>query len=324
MRPALAISRVNVALPGGREYPILLGDGLLGEPGLLAPYVGTQALIVTNAQVADLYLAKLRSCLNAGADGAQVDTIQIGDGERHKTLATFATIIDELVAKRHNRTTTVVALGRGRSGGRRRIRRCHLSARRRLAADTNDALGPWWTPRWAARPPSITPPVKNLVGAFHQPRAVVADVDVLGTLPRREFRAGLAEVIKYGVIADAGLFSWLEEHLDDLLALDAAALLHVVRRSCEIKARVVAADEREQGHRAILNFGHTFGHAIEALTGYRRYLHGEAVAIGMVMAMRLSAQLGRASEQEAQRVRALIDRVGLPTAAPRSRRGRDA
>ncbi len=315
MRPALAKSHVNVALPGGREYPILLGAGLLGEPGLLAPYVGSQALIVTNAQVADLYLAKLRSCLHAGTDGAQVDTIQIGDGERHKTLATFATIINELVAKRHNRTTTVVALGGGVVGDvagfaaatyQRGVALLQIPTT--LLALVDSSVGGKTAVNHAAG--------KNLVGAFHQPRAVVADVDVLGTLPRREFCAGLAEVIKYGVISDAGLFSWLEEHLDDLLALDAAALLHVVRRSCEIKAKVVAADEREQGHRAILNFGHTFGHAIEALTGYRRYLHGEAVAIGMVMAMRLSAQLGRASEQEAQRVRALIDRVGLPTAAP--------
>ena len=155
------------------------------------------------------------------------------------------------------------------------------------------------------------PAGKNLIGAFHQPRAVIADVGVLATLPEREFRAGLAEVIKYGVIADPAFFDWLESHIDDLLARDPACLVHAIRRSCEIKAAVVADDEREQGRRVILNFGHTFGHAIEAVTGYQRLLHGEAVALGMNMAMDLSVRLGRSTDRDAERVRVLIGRSGL-------------
>ena len=314
MTDALAandIERIAVALGRDRDYPILLGAGLLGSPNLLKPFVGSQALVVTNAAIAALYLPKLRQSLPA----AQIDELEIGDGERFKTLDTYAAILNALVTKRHNRGTTVVALGGGVVGDvagfaaatyQRGVNLVQVPTT--LLALVDSSVGGKTAVNHVAG--------KNLIGAFHQPRAVIADVDVLRTLPEREFRAGLAEVAKYGVIADAGFFAWLEDHIEDLLAKDSGALRHAVRRSCEIKAQVVALDEREQGQRTILNFGHTFGHAIEAVTGYRRYLHGEAVAIGMVMAMRLSVQLGRAPGADAERLRRLLDRTGLPLDAP--------
>ena len=302
-------ARIDVTLPGQRSYPILLGNGLLGTPDLLEPYTGNQALVVTNAAVAGLYLPQVRAGL-VSVD--QVDVVEIGDGETFKTLDTYAAIVDTLIDKRHNRSTTVVALGGGVVGDvagfaaatyQRGVGLVQIPTT--LLALVDSSVG---------GKTAVNHPVgKNLIGAFHQPRAVIADVGVLATLPEREFRAGLAEVIKYGIIADATLFAWLESHMDDLLSRDPASLIHAIRRSCEIKAEVVADDEREQGRRVILNFGHTFGHAIEAATGYDRFLHGEAVAIGMVMAMDLSVQLGRSNDQDAMRVRRLIERSGLAT-----------
>ena len=299
--------RIEVALTGGRSYPILLGDGLLGTPDLLDPFTGTQALIVTNAAVAKLYLDITRRSL-LGVD--QIDVVEIGDGETFKTLDTYATVLDALVENRHNRTTTVVALGGGVVGDvagfaaatyHRGVGLVQIPTT--LLALVDSSVG--------GKTAVNHPAGKNLIGAFHQPRAVIADVGVLATLPEREFRAGLAEVIKYGVIADPAFFDWLESHIDDLLDRDPACLVHAIRRSCEIKAAVVADDEREQGRRVILNFGHTFGHAIEAVTGYQRLLHGEAVALGMNMAMDLSVRLGRSTDRDAERVRVLIGRSGL-------------
>ena len=311
--PHCATERIRVALDADRSYPILLGDGLLGSPNLFDPFVRSQALIVSNATVAALYLPKLRASLSA----AQADVVEIGDGERFKTLDTYAAILDELIAKRHNRTTTVLALGGGVVGDiagfvaatyQRGVDFVQIPTT--LLALVDSSVG---------GKTAVNHPVgKNLIGAFHQPCAVVADVDVLRTLPMREFRAGLAEVVKYGVIADADFFAWLEDHMQDLLAKETTALRHVVRRCCEIKAQVVGSDEREQGRRAILNFGHTFGHALEAITDYQRYLHGEAVAIGMSMAMHLSVRLGRARPADAQRLRRLLDQAGLPTTATQS------
>ena len=302
--------QIQVTLPDGRGYPILLGDGLLGSSALLEPFVGTQALVVTNAAVARRHLGKVRASLSATA---QVDVVEIGDGEPYKTLDTYAAILDELIAKRHNRTTTVVALGGGVVGDvagfasatyQRGVGLVQIPTT--LLALVDSSVGGKTAVNHATG--------KNLIGAFHQPRAVVADVGLLATLPEREFRAGLAEVIKYGVIADALFFGWLESHMEGLLARDPTRLVHAVRRSCEIKAEVVADDEREQGRRMILNFGHTFGHAIEAVTGYDQVLHGEAVAAGMVMAMDLSQRLGRSATDDADRVRRLVERAGLPTA----------
>ncbi|MYA16483.1 MAG: 3-dehydroquinate synthase [Gammaproteobacteria bacterium] len=298
---------IEVSLAGGRSYPILLGDGLLGTPDLLDPFTGTQALIVTNAAVAKLYLDGTRRSL-VSVD--QVDVAEIGDGETFKTLDTYATVLDALVENRHNRTTTIIALGGGVAGDvagfaaatyHRGVGLVQIPTT--LLALVDSSVG--------GKTAVNHPAGKNLIGAFHQPRAVIADVDVLATLPDREFRAGIAEVIKYGVIADAAFFGWLESHIDDLLGRDPPCLVHAIRRSCEIKATVVADDEREQGRRVILNFGHTFGHAIEAVTGYQRLLHGEAVALGMNMAMDLSVRLGRSSDRDSQRVRTLIERSGL-------------
>lgn len=299
--------QIDLTLPGERSYPILLGNGLLGTPNLLEPYTGNQALVVTNAAVAGLYLTQVRRSL---ASVAHVDVVEIGDGETFKTLNTYAAILDALIDKRHNRSTTVVALGGGVVGDvagfaaatyQRGVGLVQIPTT--LLALVDSSVG--------GKTAVNHPGGKNLIGAFYQPRVVVADVGVLATLPEREFRAGLAEVIKYGVIADAEFFGWLESHMDDLLNRDPVSLVHAIRRSCEIKAEVVADDEREQGRRMILNFGHTFGHAIEAVTAYERFLHGEAVAAGMVMAMDLSVRLGRSNDQDAKRVRRLIERSGL-------------
>ena len=304
------IERVEVPLPGGRGYPIHIGDGLLADPTLLAAHVGERAFIVTNAVVAGHYLEPLRR----GLGDAQVDVFTLGDGERFKTIESYSAILDALVAKRHDRATTVVALGGGVVGDvagfaaatyQRGVN--FAQAPTTLLAQVDSSVG---------GKTAVNHPVgKNLIGAFHQPRVVLADIRTLHTLPTRERLAGLAEVIKYGVVADPGFFAWLEANIDKLRALDAAATVHAVRRSCELKAEVVAADERERGRRAILNFGHTFGHALEAATGYRRYLHGEAVAIGMAMAMRLSARLGHAPAADAERVCAILTAAGLPLAA---------
>ena len=302
--------QLDVRLADGRAYPILFGSGILGQPHLLAPHTGNQALVVTNAPVAELYLDALRRSLAA----TQVDVFKVGDGEQFKTLATYERIMDALVTKRHSRATTVVALGGGVVGDiagfvaatyQRGVDLVQIPTT--LLAQVDSSVG--------GKTAVNHPAGKNLIGAFHQPRAVIADVATLRTLPKRELAAGLAEVIKYGVIADAAFFAWLEDHMDKLTEREPNALRQAVRRCCEIKAEVVADDEREQGRRAILNFGHTFGHAIETLTRYQRYLHGEAVAIGMAMAMELSARLGLATNTEGERVRTLLARADLPLTA---------
>ena len=297
-------------LGDGRSYPIVLGSGLLDTAGLLEPFVGSQVLLVSNAVVAEHYLDRVRARLPA--DRA-VDVVLIGDGERFKTLDTYASILDSLIAKRHSRATTIVALGGGVVGDvagfaaatyQRGVGLVQIPTT--LLAQVDSSVGGKTAVNHATG--------KNLIGAFYQPRAVIADVDVLATLPEREYRAGLAEVVKYGVIADAHFFAWLERSMDALLRREAASLIEAVRRSCEIKADVVAGDEREQGRRAILNFGHTFGHAIEAQTGYAAYLHGEAVAIGMAIAASLSARLGSMPRTEVDRLHDLLRRAGLPVA----------
>ena len=303
--------RVTVRLPDGRSYPIVLGSGLLGTDGLLEPLVGSQVLLVSNAAVAEHYLDRVRARLPADC---AVDVVLIGDGEQFKTLDTYASILDTMIAKRHSRATTVVALGGGVVGDvagfaaatyQRGVGLVQIPTT--LLAQVDSSVGGKTAVNHATG--------KNLIGAFYQPRGVIADVDVLTTLPAREYRAGLAEVVKYGVIADAGFFAWLERSMEALLRREPDALIRAVRRSCEIKADVVAKDEREQGRRAILNFGHTFGHAIEAQTGYTTYLHGEAVAIGMAMAARLSADLGRIREADVDRLGLLLRSAGLPTEA---------
>jgi len=298
---------------GERAYPIYIGSGLLGSAGLLDPHLrGRRALIVTNTTVGPLYEARVRAMVGGG----RVESVVLPDGEAHKTLATMERILDALVAGRYGRDAVVIALGGGVVGDiagfaaavyQRGIE--FIQVPTTLLSQVDSAVG--------GKTGVNHPGGKNMVGAFHQPICVVADAATLGTLPDRELAAGLAEVVKYGLIADAPFFAWLEEHAQALVARDAAALHHVIRRSCEVKADVVAGDEREQGRRALLNLGHTFGHAIENAMGYGEWLHGEAVGAGMAMAARFSQRLGWLAPADVARVEQLLRRMGLPVAAPR-------
>jgi len=302
------VDTLNVNL-GTRSYPILIAGGLLSRPEVFQEHLSArELLIVSNTTVAPLYLATLTSSLGK----RRVVEVVLPDGEAHKTLANAARVLDVLVANRLARDCAVLALGGGVVGDlagfaaacyQRGVDFVQLPTT--LLAQVDSAVGGKTGVNHAGG--------KNLVGAFHQPALVVTDTATLATLPARELRAGLAEVIKYGLIADAALFEWLEHHLEELLAGDPAALAHIIRRSCEIKAAVVGRDEREQGERALLNLGHTFGHAIESATAYRQWLHGEAVGAGLVMAASMSAACGYLDAAEAERVRRLIERAGLPT-----------
>jgi 3-dehydroquinate synthase len=294
---------------GSRSYPILIGEGLLGERAVFEQHLRARdLLVVSNTVVAPLYLDGLEASLRPRRAVAAI----IPDGESHKTLANVARILDVLVANRFGRDCAVVALGGGVVGDmagfaaatyQRGVAFAQVPTT--LLAQVDSSVG--------GKTGVNHPGGKNLIGAFHQPVAVVADTRTLTTLPPRELRAGLAEVIKYGLICDAGFFAWLEAHIDALLAGDAGALAHVIRRSCEIKAEIVGRDEREQGDRALLNLGHTFGHAVEAATGYTQWLHGEAIGAGLVMAARMSRESGQLTAAELERVTRLVARTGLPT-----------
>jgi 3-dehydroquinate synthase len=298
---------------GHARYSITIGAGLLSNPQVWGGQVPAgDLMVVTNSTVAELYLAKLL----AGLPGRRVCQCILADGEQHKTLQTVGSVLDALIAAKLNRDAIVMALGGGVIGD---IAGFAASCYQRgvgyvqipttLLAQVDSSVGGKTGVNHSGG--------KNLIGAFHQPLAVITDIDSLDTLPDREFAAGLAEIIKYGCIWDAALFDWLDVNMDALKARDAGALTHAIARSCEIKATVVAKDEREQGLRAILNFGHTFGHAIEAATGYQALLHGEAVALGMVMAADLSRRLGMIDAALQERIRSLLRRAGLPTAPPR-------
>ena len=310
----MSATRLKVEL-GERSYPIDIGAGLLDRAELFAPHVGGRhAAIVTNERVAPLYAARLEATLAAA--GAHCQRIVLADGEAAKTWQTLNAIFDALLAARADRKSVLVALGGGVVGDlagfaaatyQRGI--AHVQVPTTLLAQVDSSVG---------GKTAINHPLgKNMIGAFHQPEAVIADTATLATLPAREYAAGLAEVVKYGAIEDAAFFAWIEANAEALNARDVKALAHAIRRSCEIKAAVVAADEREAGARALLNFGHTFGHAIESAEGYGTWLHGEAVAAGMALAARLSARLGRAREEDARRLVALLERLRLPVAAPR-------
>jgi len=297
---------------GERSYPIYIGSGLLARAELLTSYIhGTRAAIVTNATVAPLYLAKVRAHL---ARYTPVEVI-LPDGEQYKTLEVLNRVFDALLQNRCDRQTTIVALGGGVIGDLAGFAAAtyqrgvpFLQVPTTLLAQVDSSVG--------GKTGVNHPLGKNMIGAFYQPRAVVIDTDTLSTLPDRELSAGLAEVIKYGLIRDPEFFTWLEAHMDRLLARDPAALAEAIERSCRNKAEVVAADERESGVRAILNLGHTFGHAIETGMGYGAWLHGEAVAAGMIMAADLSSRLGWLKEHDVTRIRALIGRARLPVQAP--------
>ncbi len=297
---------------GDRSYPIHIGPGLLGKLDLLTPHIhGNQVMIVSNETVAPLYLDRVKEACAA----YQCDVVILPDGEVFKTLESVNLIFDGLLEARHNRTTTLIALGGGVVGDitgfaaasyQRGVNFIQIPTTLLSQVDSsvggktgvNHALG------------------KNMIGAFHQPQCVIADTETLNTLPLRELRAGFAEVIKYGLICDAPFFDWLEQNYKSVLDCDTEALVYTLERSCQNKALVVAQDERESGIRAILNLGHTFGHAIETAQGYGNWLHGEAVAVGMVMAADLSARLGWISSADRQRSRALIEASGLPVSPP--------
>ncbi|MDX1508022.1 MAG: 3-dehydroquinate synthase [Woeseiaceae bacterium] len=293
---------------GERSYPIIIGSGLLGGGFDLAEHVpGPDCLVVSNETVAPLYLAALKADLG----GKHVESISLPDGEQHKTVAAVESVVDKLVESRANRDTTLIALGGGVVGDITGFAAaCYMRGVRfvqvptTLLAQVDSSVG--------GKTGVNHPQGKNLIGAFHQPALVLIDTDTLSTLPDRELRAGMAEVIKYGAIADADFFAWLEANIDALLRKDADALAYAIRRSCELKAEVVAEDEREAGRRVILNFGHTFGHAIEHCQGYGDWLHGEAVAAGMIMA----AMLSDIDPSEVARLVDLVRRAGLPIEPP--------
>jgi 3-dehydroquinate synthase len=294
---------------GSRSYPILIGDDLLRQPDLLRQHVPARdVLIVSNTTVAPLYLDTLSAALRP----RRVVEVILPDGESHKTLANVAKILDVLVANRFGRDCTVVALGGGVVGDMAGFAAaCYqrgvsfVQVPTTLLSQVDSSVG--------GKTGVNHPGGKNLIGAFHQPSVVLADTRTLASLPPRELRAGLAEVIKYGLICDAVFFEWLEVHMDELLAGDSAALAHVIQRSCEIKAEIVGRDEREHGDRALLNLGHTFGHAIESATGYKEWLHGEAIGAGLLMAAAMSRECGLMNAAEVVRVQRLVARTGLPT-----------
>lgn len=297
-----------------RSYRIAIGIDLIGQSSVYAklPSAST-ALIVSNTTVAPLYAAQLRTALRERY--AQIHEVLLPDGEEHKNWQTLQLIFDALLSNGGDRKTVLFALGGGVVGDMTGFAAASymrgvpfVQVPTTLLAQVDSSVG---------GKTAINHPLgKNMIGAFYQPQLVVCDLDVLGTLPAREFSAGLGEVIKYGPIADMDFFEWLESNMDALVTRDGAALAHAVRRCCEIKAQVVGADEREAGLRAILNFGHTFGHAIEAGMGYGVWLHGEAVGAGMVMAVELSRRLGLVDAGFVRRLTALIEQAGLPVRGP--------
>jgi 3-dehydroquinate synthase len=309
-----ATERVHIDL-AERGYDILIGSGLLGRAETYADLpAGTSAVVVTNVTVAKLLAERLVAALRGRF--ARVQVIELPDGESHKNWVTLNQIFDAMLGANCDRKTTMFALGGGVVGDMAGFAAAcymrgvpYVQVPTTLLAQVDSSVG---------GKTAINHPLgKNMIGAFNQPIRVVADLDTLDTLPRREFVAGLAEVLKYGPIADDAFLGWIETNLPAIERRDKAALAHLVKRSCEIKADVVARDERESNLREILNFGHTFGHAIEAGLGYGEWLHGEAIGCGMVMASDLSVRLGLIDAPYARRIRAIVERVGLPVVGPR-------
>ncbi len=304
---------LNVDL-GERAYPIHIGSGLLDRAELILPHLAQKrVMIVTNTTVAPLYLARLTATLETGA--VAVSSVVLPDGEAYNNWETLNEIFAALLTDRAERKTTLIALGGGVIGDMTGFAAASyqrgvpfIQIPTTLLSQVDSSVG---------GKTGINHPLgKNMIGAFYQPKLVLADTDTLKTLPARELSAGLAEVIKYGLIWDADFFAWLEANMDKLRALDPAAITHAIYRSCEIKAQIVAQDEREGGIRAILNLGHTFGHAIETGMGYGNWLHGEAVAAGMALAAETSRRLGWLADADVERARALIRAAGLPDVAP--------
>jgi 3-dehydroquinate synthase len=302
------VQRIEVSL-GKRSYPILIGSGVMEASKEIDRAIPARdVLVVTNTTVGPLYASKLTQAL---APRRCVEVV-LPDGEVHKTLANVSRMLDVLIANRFARDACVVALGGGVVGDMAGfVAACYqrgisfVQVPTTLLAQVDSSVG--------GKTGVNHPGGKNLIGAFHQPAAVFADTDTLATLPDRELRAGLAEVIKYGLIVDREFFDWLEAHAAKLLARDTAALTHAIRRSCEIKADIVTRDEREQGERALLNLGHTFGHAIESATNYSGWLHGEAVGAGMLLAADVSQRLGWVNAADVARVERVLGLFGLRT-----------
>lgn len=301
------MKQISVEL-GARAYPIYIGEGLLADASLLARHIPSkQILIISNEMVAPLYLEPVRQ----GLPGAEVHTFILPDGEQGKNLENFNRIIGRLLEYKYSRSCMIIALGGGVIGDlsgfaaacyQRGVEFIQIPTT--LLAQVDASVG--------GKTAVNHPLGKNMIGAFHQPVAVIADIAALDTLPDRELAAGLAEVVKYGLIRDPAFFLWLEANIEPLLQRDRRALAHAIERSCLNKAEVVAADERESGARALLNLGHTFGHAIETALAYEKWLHGEAVACGMLMAADLSARLGLLDAPDVNRIGALLAKAGLP------------
>lgn len=299
---------------GERSYPIYIGSGLLSRPELLRPHIpGRQVMLVSNETVAPLYLERAQAALA----GFQVEKVILPDGERFKTLEVLNKIFDALLECRYDRNCTLVALGGGVIGDMTGFaaacyqRGVHfIQIPTTLLAQVDSSVG--------GKTGVNHPLGKNMIGAFYQPRCVVADTDTLDTLPDRELCAGIAEVVKYGLIRDLPFLEWLENHMEGITGRDSAILTEAIRRSCASKATIVAVDEREGGVRALLNLGHTFGHAIETGTGYGVWLHGEAVAAGMCMAADLSIRLGWLEQNQLTRIISLLRRAKLPVRAPQT------
>jgi 3-dehydroquinate synthase len=297
---------------GERAYPIYIGTDLIGNPDLYRPHLhGRQVMIVTNETVGPLYLERVRTAL----DGYRVAEVVLPDGEQYKTLQVLDHIYTALLEQRFDRRCTLVALGGGVVGDMAGYAAASyqrgvnfIQVPTTLLSQVDSSVG--------GKTGVNHPLGKNMIGAFHQPQCVIADTSTLDTLPDRELSAGLAEVIKYGLINDADFFAWLEQNMARLVGRDPSALVHAIERSCADKAAVVAADEREAGQRALLNLGHTFGHAIETGMGYGSWLHGEAVGAGMCMAAAMSARLGWLRPEQVERVQALVAAAGLPVKPP--------
>ena len=297
---------------GDRSYPIHIGAGLLDQSSLYTPHIrGRQVMIVSNETVAPLYLEQVRSTLSA----YQVETVILPDGEEYKTLDILNRIFTALLEKRFNRSCCLVALGGGVVGDMTGFAAASyqrgvdfIQIPTTLLAQVDSSVG--------GKTGVNHPLGKNMIGAFHQPRCVLADIETLNTLDDRQLAAGIAEVIKYGLIEDAEFFGWLEQNVDRLLARDPEMLIYAIEKSCQCKADIVAADERESGKRALLNLGHTFGHAIETGMGYGNWLHGEGVAAGMAMAADLSARHKWMPASDVERIRALLTRTRLPVDPP--------
>ena len=298
---------------GERSYPVYIGRDLLADPQLLAQHVvGSQVVIVSNETIAPLYVDKVRSALGPRK---LITDVVLPDGEQYKTVETLSSIFDRVMADNHNRTTSFIAVGGGVVGDITGFAAaCYqrgvnfIQVPTTLLAQVDSSVG--------GKTAVNHPLGKNMIGAFHQPSAVLIDTDTLHTLPARELSAGLAEVVKYGLICDEPFYRWLQEQMPRLLAREEAALAEAIERSCTNKARVVAADEREGGVRAILNFGHTFGHAIETSQGYGDWLHGEAVAAGMQLALAMSAQRGWVADNEVGDCRARVRGMHRPVQPP--------